>query len=79
MLSGLAGPAIAAGKGREAGMEDSAREEKDRRPKAPDLLSPGRALDESLGASESQRIGNNEPVANPLVSFPGDVEEDEAA
>jgi hypothetical protein len=58
-------------------MEDTAREEKDRRPKAPDQLSPSRALEESLGASESQRIGNNEPVANPTVSFPGEVEEGE--
>ena len=60
-------------------MEDTVREEKDRRPKAPDLLSPGRALDESLGASESQRIGDNEPVANPIVSVPGDAEEGEPA
>jgi hypothetical protein len=60
-------------------MDDTTREEKDRRPKAPDQLSPGRALDESLGASGSQRIGNNEPIANPLVSFPGDGEEEDAA
>jgi hypothetical protein len=60
-------------------MDDTSREEKDRRPKAPDQLSPSRALDESLGASESQRIGNNEPVANPVVSFPEEAGEDEAA
>ena len=62
-----------------ATMDDTTREEKDRRPKAPDQLSPARALDESLGASESQRIGNNEPVAYPLVSFPGEVEGEETA
>jgi hypothetical protein len=56
-------------------MDDTAREEaKDPRPKAPDQLSPGRALDESLGASGSQRVGDNEPVANPRVSFPAEAD-----
>jgi hypothetical protein len=35
-----------------------------------DQLSPNRALQESLGASTSQRVGDNEPIANPVVSFP---------
>ena len=59
-------------------MDDTTREEaKDPRPKAPDQLSPGRALDESLGASASQRVGDNEPIANPRISFPGEAEERE--
>jgi hypothetical protein len=45
-------------------------EPKDRTPTAPDLLSPNRALRESLGASGSQRVGDSGPVANPTVSFP---------
>ena len=45
-------------------------EPKDRSPKAPDQLSPNRALRESVGASGSQRVGNSGPVANPTVSFP---------
>lgn len=47
-------------------------EPKDRRPKAPDQLAPGRALRKSLGASGSQRVGDSGPVANPTVSFPDD-------
>lgn len=35
-----------------------------------DQLSPSRALQESLGASSSQRVGDNGPIANPIVSFP---------
>jgi hypothetical protein len=40
-----------------------------------DQLSPNRALHDSTGASGSQRIGNNGPVANPTVSFPDEVGE----
>ena len=40
-----------------------------------DQLSPNRALHDSTGASGSQRIGNNGPVANPTVSFPNEVAE----
>ena len=43
-------------------------------PGAEDQLSPGRALRESLGSSASQRVGDNEPVANPVVSFPEERE-----
>jgi hypothetical protein len=50
----------------------------DLRGKGPDLLSPDRALRESVGASRSQRIGNNGAVANPDVSFPGEVSEADA-
>jgi hypothetical protein len=39
-------------------------------PDQEDQLSPTRALRKSTGASGSQRIGNNGPVANPDVSFP---------
>jgi hypothetical protein len=39
---------------------------------APDQLSPGEAMRESLGASRSQRVGDSGPVANPIVSFPDD-------
>ena len=35
-----------------------------------DQLSPNRALQKSLGSSGSQRLGNNGPLANPVVSFP---------
>jgi hypothetical protein len=45
---------------------------RDWRAAAPDQLSPGRALQDSLGASASQRIGDNGPLANPTVSFPGE-------
>jgi len=38
-----------------------------------DQLSPSHAHDESLGASESQRIGDNGPLANPVVSFPDEA------
>lgn len=41
-----------------------------RRPDRSDQLSPNRALAESLGASASQRIGDNGPIGNPIVSFP---------
>ena len=44
-----------------------------RRSDKEDLLSPTRALRESAGASGSQRVGNNGPVANPEVSFPGEI------
>jgi hypothetical protein len=48
-----------------------------------DLLSPARALRESVSDTGGQRIGNNGPLANPDVSFPDageeDDEEDEAA
>jgi hypothetical protein len=42
-------------------------------------LSPNRALQESTGATGSQRIGNNGPVANPTVSFPDDSADREAS
>ena len=35
-----------------------------------DQLRPNRALQKSLGSSGSQRIGDNGPLANPVVSFP---------
>jgi len=41
------------------------------RPDLSDQLSPNRALRQSLGSSGSQRVGNNSPLANPIVSFPG--------
>jgi hypothetical protein len=44
----------------------------DRRPDRSDQLSPNQALRQSLGASSSQRIGDNGPIANPIVSFPDD-------
>jgi len=53
-------------------------EPKDLRPKAPDQLSPNRAMEASLGASGSQRVGDSGPVANPTVSFPGEPPEDDA-
>jgi len=53
-------------------------EPKDLRPKAPDQLSPNRAMESSLGASGSQRVGDSGPVANPTVSFPGEPPEDDA-
>jgi hypothetical protein len=37
-----------------------------------DQLSPNRALQKSLGSSGSQRLGNNGPLANPVVSFPAE-------
>jgi len=47
----------------------------DTEPQKPaDQLSPNRALRESTGATGSQRVGNNSPVANPTVSFPDDPE-----
>jgi hypothetical protein len=47
-------------------------EDPDRQPDRSDQLSPSQALRESLGASASQRIGDNGPIANPIVSFPDD-------
>ena len=52
------------------------RRENNPKPGQEDLLSPGRALRESVGSSGSQRVGNNEPVANPVVSLPEEPEED---
>ena len=49
-------------------------ESPDRRPDRSDQLSPNQALRQSLGASASQRIGDNGPIANPIVSFPDDPE-----
>ena len=51
--------------------DDKEREHDDRKPRseAEDQLSPSRALRESVGQG-GQRVGNNEPVANPTVSFP---------
>jgi hypothetical protein len=37
-----------------------------------DLLSPSRALRESVWSSGSQRIGDNGPIANPEIAFPDD-------
>jgi hypothetical protein len=37
-----------------------------------DQLSPNRALQKSLGSSGSQRLGDNGPLANPVVSFPAE-------
>jgi hypothetical protein len=39
-----------------------------------DTLSPARSLRESVAESGSQRIGNNEAVANPRTSFPDNQE-----
>lgn len=33
-----------------------------------DQLSPAEAMRKSLGASSGQRVGDNEPLANPVVS-----------
>ena len=51
--------------------DEKKREPDDRKPRshAEDMLSPSRALRESSGEG-GQRIGNNEPIANPTVSFP---------
>jgi hypothetical protein len=35
-----------------------------------DQLSPAEAMRQSLGASSGQRVGDNEPLANPVVSGP---------
>jgi hypothetical protein len=43
-----------------------------------DQLSPGHALQESLGASGSQRVGDNGPLGNPVVSFPDEPDADRA-
>ena len=47
-------------------------EDEDRRPDRSDQLSPNQALRESLGSSESQRVGDSGPISNPIVSFPDD-------
>jgi len=56
--------------------DDKKQEPKNRKPqsKAEDQLSPTRALKESVGQG-GQRVGNNEPVANPTVSFPEGAED----
>ena len=56
--------------------DDKKQEPKDRKPqsKAEDQLSPTRALKESVGQG-GQRVGNNEPVANPTVTFPEGTED----
>ena len=46
----------------------------ERPPDLSDQLSPNQALHDSLGASESQRIGDNGPLGNPVVSFPDEAE-----
>jgi hypothetical protein len=50
--------------------------EPDRPPDQSDQLSPNRALQESLGRSESQRVGDSGPVANPTVSFANEPDEE---
>jgi hypothetical protein len=55
---------------------------KDDRAKADrsDQLSPAEARRESLGASEGQRLGDNEPLANPVISPPvAEAENDQDA
>ena len=46
-----------------------------------DQLSPAEAMRKSLGASSGQRVGDNEPLANPVVSSsaPGPEEGQDAA
>jgi hypothetical protein len=44
-------------------------DDRESRSGAEDQLSPSRALKKSVGQG-SQRVGNNEPLANPIVSFP---------
>jgi hypothetical protein len=46
-------------------------------PDRSDQLSPNQALHDSLGASESQRIGDNGPLGNPVVSFPDEGEQED--
>jgi hypothetical protein len=55
-------------------MTDDTKDEDQKRTRrrSEDLLNPTRALRQSAGASGSQRVGNNGPVANPEVSFPDD-------
>ncbi len=50
-------------------------DDEERRPDQSDQLSPNRALRESLGSSESQRVGDSGPIANPIVSFSGDPDD----
>lgn len=45
-------------------------------PHQEDMLSPSRALRESLGSSRGQRVGDSGPLANPEVSFPDELEEE---
>ena len=54
--------------------DEKKREPDDRRSRshAEDMLSPSRAMRESSAESGGQRTGNNEPIANPTVSFPED-------
>jgi hypothetical protein len=56
--------------------DDQAPEPKPGRCDQSDQLSPSHALAKSLGASGSQRIGDNGPVANPIVSFPDDSDQE---
>jgi hypothetical protein len=49
----------------------------ERAPDLSDQLSPNQALHDSLGASESQRIGDNGPLGNPVVSFPDEGEQED--
>jgi hypothetical protein len=51
--------------------DEKKREPDDRKPRsrAEDQLSPARALRETVGQG-GQRVGDNEPIANPTVSFP---------
>lgn len=47
-----------------------------------DQLSPAEAMRHSLGASSGQRLGDNEPLANPVISPPapeGEEDQDAAA
>jgi hypothetical protein len=43
-----------------------------------DQLSPNHALQKSLGSSGSQRLGDNGPLSNPVVSFPDEPAGDTA-
>jgi hypothetical protein len=61
-------------KGKQDAREKTAREQG---VQAPDQLSPGEALHESVGESRSQRLGDSGPVANPIVSFPDGPETDD--
>jgi hypothetical protein len=37
-----------------------------------DALSPARSLRESVASGGGQRVGDNGPVANPFIEFPGE-------
>jgi len=56
--------------------DEKKREPDDRKPRsrAEDQLSPARALRDTVGQG-GQRVGNNEPIANPTVSFPEGAED----